>query len=105
MEAQPLKQRIDGTTAQQRRHPVTLSQRTNERHMDGKIKTGREPFGFRHQLTTERQGLFPFSRREFRIRIFDLSVMSEQCSGVSHFCLHLQCTEGVNATETSIEIF
>jgi hypothetical protein len=27
--------------------------------MNGKIKTGREAFGFRHQLTAERQGLFP----------------------------------------------
>ena len=37
--------------------------------MDGKIKTGREAFGFRHQLTAERQGLFPFTRRENRVRV------------------------------------
>jgi hypothetical protein len=38
---------------------MTLTQRTHERHMDGKIKTGREAFGFRHQLTTERQRFLP----------------------------------------------
>jgi hypothetical protein len=38
---------------------LPLTQRTQKRHMNGKIKTGREAFGFRHQLTAERQGLFP----------------------------------------------
>ena len=67
--------------------------------MDGKVKTGREAFGFRHQLTTERQCLFPFSRREYRIRVFDLTVMGEQGLGVSHTFPHLCCTEGALSTE------
>jgi hypothetical protein len=33
-----------------------------------------EAFGFRHQLTAERQCLFALSRRENRIRVFDLPV-------------------------------
>ena len=72
--------------------------------MDGKVKTGREAFGFRHQLTTERQCLFPLSRREYRIRVFDLTVMGEQGLNVSHTFLRLCCTEGVSA-ETDLEVF
>lgn len=83
---------------------MTLTERAYERYMDGKIKTGREAFGFRHQLTTERQGLFPLARRECRIRVFDLTIMGEQSLGVSHFFLHLCCTEGVS-TESGLELF
>ena len=72
---------------------------------DGKVKTGREAFGFRHQLTTERQCLFAFTRRECRVRVFDLTVMGEQGLGVSHTFPHLCCTEGVNGTETGIAVF
>jgi hypothetical protein len=60
VETQCLEKGINGTPAQQWRHPMTLTQRTHERHMNGKIKTGREAFGFRHQLTTERQCRFLF---------------------------------------------
>ncbi len=84
---------------------MTFTQRAYKRHMDGKVKTGREALSFRHQLTTERQGLFPFSRREYRIRVFDLTVMGEQGLSVSHTFPHLCCTEGANGTETGIELF
>lgn len=99
VETQPLEQGIDGPAAQQWRHPVTFTQRAQERHMDGKVKTGREAFGFRHQLTTERQCLFAFTRRECRVRVFDLTVMGEQGLGVSHTFPHLCCTEGALSTE------
>jgi hypothetical protein len=72
VETHCLQKSVNCTPAQQWWHPVTLTQRTQKRHMDGKIKTGREAFGFRHQLTAERQGLFPFTRREYRIRVFNL---------------------------------
>ena len=84
---------------------MPLTQRTQKRHMNGKIKTGREAFGFRHQLTAERQRLLALTRSEFRIRVPDLPVMREQGLSVSHFFPYLQCTEGVNDTETSIELF
>ena len=105
MEAQSLEQGIDGSTTQQRRHSMTFTQRANERHMDGKVKTGRKALGFRHQLTAERQGLFPLSRREFRIRVFNLTVMGEQGLSVSHTFPHLCCMEGANGTETGIAVF
>ena len=82
---------------------MPLTQRTQKRHMDGKIKTGREAFGFRHQLTAERQGLFPFSRRENRVRVFNLPVMGEQSPVLSHTFPHLCCAEGVSS-ETDLEV-
>jgi hypothetical protein len=38
--------------------------------------------------------LFPFTRREYRIRVFDLTVMGEQGLNVSHTFPRLCCTEG-----------
>ena len=84
---------------------MPLTQRTQKRHMNGKIKTGREAFGFRHKLTAERQGLFPFTRRENRVRVFYLPVMRELFQGFSHTPPRLCCTEGANDTETELEVF
>jgi hypothetical protein len=53
---------------------VTHTQRTGKSNVHGEIKTRCEAFGFRHQLTAERQGLFALSRRENRIRVFYLPV-------------------------------
>ncbi len=84
---------------------MTQTQRTRECDVHGEIKTRCEAFGFRHQLTAERQGFFTLSRRKFRIRVFNLSIMMcEQGLVVSHTFPHLCCTEGVTSAE-GIELF